>query len=109
MVPPSKISLYSSSLLFFCALALQPAIQFHFPLNTCPTVILLKNIIHVLKEWALGLDWIRLSGSVLFLLWVPVNTVLNICVPVIGRRYVEHLKDYQIPKSDGAQKISLFI
>lgn len=55
------------------------------------------------------MDWVGLSGPVLFHLWALVNTVINIRVPVIGRRYVEHAKDYQIPKRDGVQKISLFI
>jgi hypothetical protein len=27
--------------------------------------------------------------------------------PVIGRRYVEHAKDYQIPRRDGSPKISI--
>jgi hypothetical protein len=54
-------------------------------------------------------DWIRLSGSDFFHLWALVNTVINIRFPVISIRYVEHAEDYQIPKKDGAQKISLFI
>lgn len=36
------------------------------------------------------------------------NKVMNIPVPVIGRRYVEHAKNYQIPRRGGAPKISLF-
>ena len=54
------------------------------------------------------MDWIGLSGSVLFYLWALVKMVMNIRVPVIGGRYVEHVKYYQIPRSDGAPKISLF-
>jgi hypothetical protein len=55
------------------------------------------------------MDWIGLSGLVLFHLWVLVNMVMNIRVPVIGGRYVEHVKYYQISRRDGAPKISLFI
>ena len=57
---------------------------------------------------ALVLDWIGLSDSDFFHLWTLVNIVMNIRVPVIGRRYVEHAKDYQISRRDGARKISLF-
>ena len=70
-----------------------------------------KNIKRILKEWGvrIRLDWIEISGSVLFHLWALVNMVMNFLVPVIGRRYVEHAKDYEISKGDGAQKIALFI
>jgi hypothetical protein len=51
------------------------------------------------------MDWIGLSCSVLFYLWALANMVMNIRVPVTGGSYVEHVKYYQIPRSDGALKI----